>query len=395
MYDARGFRFLVAGGILELCKRLEYLPDEVVSGTLNPMKEPIQHSPLASLTTLELGGPADWLIEATSVTEIREALRWAGGAEIPITVIGGGSNVVVADRGVGGLVLKIANRGIEIDRGPHGAIVTAAAGEDWDELVRSTVGENLAGIECLSGIPGTAGATPIQNVGAYGQEVADVLTSVRVLHRETLEETNLTPADCDFGYRSSVFRRADNPYIILEVVLRLDEGGAPNLGYAQVAERFEGGPQPTLGELRAVILDLRRSKSMVIDDDDPNRRSVGSFFVNPVVDQPTFESVVASARVIGVLGFDQFPPAHQVGEDRQKLSAAWLVESAGFPRGATRGRVGVSTKHALALIHRGQGSSEELIRFARDIRRGVRAHLGIDLKPEPVFWGFDQDDPTA
>jgi UDP-N-acetylmuramate dehydrogenase len=359
------------------------------------MNEPTQHSSLAPLTTLELGGPADWLIEAESVTEIREALRWAAGAEIPTTVLGGGSNVVVADRGVRGLVLKIANRGIEIDRGHDGTLVTAAAGEGWDELVRTTVGENLAGLECLSGIPGTAGATPIQNVGAYGREVADVLRNVRVLHRETLEERVLTPADCGFGYRTSVFRRADNPHIILEVALSLDAGGAPNLSYAQVAERFSGGGLPSLGELRAAILDLRRSKSMVIDEDDPNRRSVGSFFVNPVVDDAAFESVAASARVLGVLGFDQLPPAHEVGEDRYKLSAAWLVEHAGFPRGATRGRVGLSTKHALALIHRGQGCTEELIRFARDIRRGVRTHLGIDLKPEPVFWGFDEDDPTA
>jgi UDP-N-acetylmuramate dehydrogenase len=358
------------------------------------MNEPTQHSPLAPLTTLELGGPADWLIEAESTTDIKEALRWAADAEIPTTVLGGGSNLVVADRGVRGLVLKIANRGIEIDRGHDGTLVTAAAGEGWDELVRTTVEENLAGLECLSGIPGTVGATPIQNVGAYGQEVADVLTSVRVLHRETLEERVLTRGDCGFGYRTSVFRRADNPYIILEVALSLDAGKTPNLSYAQVAERFSGVGPPSLGELRAAILDLRRSKSMVIDDDDPNRRSVGSFFVNPVVDAAALESVVASARVLGILGFDQLPPAHEVGEVRHKLSAAWLVEHAGFPRGATRGRVGLSTKHALALIHRGQGSTEEFIRFARDIRRGVRAHLGIDLKPEPVFWGFDEDDPT-
>jgi UDP-N-acetylmuramate dehydrogenase len=358
------------------------------------MIEATTNAALAPFTNLELGGPADWFFEATSVAEIREALRWASGAGTSTTVLGGGSNVVVADGGVRGLVLKIANRGLVIDRGQDSALVTAAAGEIWDEVVRTAVAENLAGIECLSGIPGTVGATPIQNVGAYGQEVAHVLTSVRVLHRETLEETVLTPANCDFGYRTSVFRRTDNPYIILEVVLRLGEGGAPNLGYAQVAERFDGGPQPSLGELRAVILDLRRSKSMVIDDDDPNRRSVGSFFVNPVVDGATLEGVVASARVIGVLGFDELPPAHEVGEDLYKLSAAWLVEHAGFPRGATRGRVGLSSNHALALIHRGEGSSEELVGFAREIRRGVRTHLGIDLKPEPVFWGFDKNDPT-
>ena len=371
-----------------------YRRGSVIAGKLFSMIEPATNVPLAPRTTLELGGPAGWLFEATSVTEIRDALRWAEDHEVPVTVLGGGSNVVVADRGVCGLVLKIANRGIEINRSHDGTLVTAAAGEGWDELVRTTVGENLAGIECLSGIPGTAGATPIQNVGAYGQEVADVLTSVRVLHRGTLEEFVLPAADCDFGYRSSVFRRTDSPCIILEVAFSLDAGGAPNLSYAQVAERFSGGGPPSLGELRAAILDLRRAKAMVIDDDDPNRRSVGSFFVNPVVDDATLESVVASARVLGVLGFDQLPPAHEVGKGRYKLSAAWLVEHAGFPRGATRGRVGLSTKHALALIHRGEGSTAELIEFARDIRRGGRAHLGVDLKPEPVFWGFDNDDPT-
>ena len=369
------------------------MPLRSVWCTLQRMIEATTNAALAPLTTLELGGPADWFFEATRVAEIREALRWAAGTEIPITVLGGGSNVVVADGGVRGLVLKIANRGIDIDRGHERVLVTAAAGEVWDEVVRTTVGENLAGIECLSGIPGTAGATPIQNVGAYGQEVAHVITSVRALHRETLEERVLAGGECGFGYRSSIFRRHDNPYIILEVEFSLDAGGAPNLSYQQVAERFGAGA-PSLGELRAAILDLRRSKSMVIDDDDPNRRSVGSFFVNPVVDGATLESVVASARVLGVLGLDQTPPFHKAGEGRYKLSAAWLVERAGFPRGATRGRVGLSTNHALALIHRGEGSTAELIEFARDIRRGVRAHLGVDLKPEPVFWGFEKNDPT-
>ncbi len=362
--------------------------------TLQRMIDATLNTALAPLTTLELGGPADWFFEATTIAEIADALRWAADAGAPVSVLGGGSNVVVADRGVRGMVLKIANRGLVIDRGHDGVTVTVAAGESWDELVRTTVGENLAGLECLSGIPGTAGATPIQNVGAYGQDVAQVLESVRVLHRETLEVEVLSARECGFGYRSSVFRHRDNPYIILEVSFSLEPGGAPNLGYAQVAERFPGAGAPSLGELRAAILDLRRSKSMVIDHDDPNRRSVGSFFVNPVVDGAVLESVVASARVLGVLGLDELPPAHEAGEDRYKLSAAWLIEHAGFPRGGTRGRVGLSTRHALALIHRGQGSTEELIEFARDIRRGVRAHLGVDLKPEPVFWGFDNNDPT-
>jgi UDP-N-acetylmuramate dehydrogenase len=358
------------------------------------MIKPVTNEPLAPRTTLGLGGPADWLFEATSVTEIGDALRWAADRKVPVSVLGGGSNVVVADRGVRGLVLKIATRGLEIDRGHDGVLVAVAAGEPWDEVVSTAVGEDLAGIECLSGIPGTTGATPIQNVGAYGQEVRAVIDGVRVLHRETLEESILTAAECGFGYRSSGFRRADNPYIILELRLSLEAGGAPNLRYAQVAERFEGGGQPSLGELRAAILDLRRSKSMVIDDDDPNRRSVGSFFVNPVVDGAGMEELIAMARTRGVLGSDELPPTHDVGDGRFKLSAAWLIERADYPRGCVRGRVGLSTKHALALIHRGGGSTGELVAFARDIRTGVRTHLGIDLKPEPVFLGFDTNDPT-
>jgi UDP-N-acetylmuramate dehydrogenase len=358
------------------------------------MADPLPNAPLGPNTTLELGGSADWFLEAAGASEVVDGLRWAADRDLPVSIIGGGSNVVVADTGVRGLVLKIANRGMEIERRHDRAILTAAAGEPWDEVVRAAVGEGLAGIECLSGIPGTAGATPIQNVGAYGQEVASVITSVRVFHRETREESVLEVGDCDFGYRSSLFRRADNPYIVLEVVISLQAGGPPTLSYSQLAERFDGGSPPSLGELRAAVLDLRRSKSMVIDDDDPNRRSVGSFFVNPVVDGDTVASVVESARMIGVLDFDQFPPVHDVGNDRHKLSAAWLIERAGFPRGCVRGRVGLSTNHALALIHLGQGTTDELIDFARDIRRGVRSHLGIDLKPEPVFLGFDEKDPT-
>ena len=359
------------------------------------MIRPLPDESLAPRTTLELGGPADSLVEAAGVTEIRDALAWAAEQKVPVSVLGGGSNIVVADSGVRGLVVKIATRGIEIDRRHDSAIVTVAAGEPWDEVVSTAVGENLAGIECLSGIPGTAGATPIQNVGAYGQEVGAVIEDVRLLHRATLEGRILTAAECGFGYRSSGFRRADNPYIILEVRFRLEAGGAPNLRYAQVAERFADGCRPSLAEVRAAILDLRRGKSMVIDDGDPNRRSVGSFFVNPVVDEATFEGLVAMARVLGVLGEDELPPAHDQGDGRFKLSAAWLIERAGYPRGSVRGRVGLSTRHALAVINRGDASADELVAFARDIRRGVRSHLGIDLRPEPVFWGFETNDPTA
>jgi UDP-N-acetylmuramate dehydrogenase len=351
-------------------------------------------APLAPFTTLDLGGDGEWMVEAANPSEIADALRWAADRDLEVTILAGGSNVVVADAGVSGLVLRLASRGVDIERSHEGALLTVAAGEPWDEVVAVSVAENLAGLECLSGIPGTAGATPIQNVGAYGQEVASVIEQVRVVDRRSLEERVLSAADCGFGYRSSVLRRPDNPFIVLEVVFSLQPEGAPTLSYSQVAERFPGESPPSLGELRAAVLDLRRSKSMVLDDDDPNRRSVGSFFVNPVVDGATLEEMIEAARMLGVLGLDQRPPVHEVAEDRYKLSAAWLMEHAGFPRGATRGRVGLSTNHALALIHRGGGTTTELVDFAREIRRGVRSHLGIDLHPEPVFLGFDSDDPT-
>lgn len=358
------------------------------------MFEPAANEPLAPTTTLEIGGAASWFVEIESVGELRESLRWASDGDHPVTIIGGGSNVVVSDRGVGGLVVRMVNRGLDLDQQHDSVVLTAAAGEPWDDVVSTSVRENLAGIECLSGIPGTAGATPIQNVGAYGQEVASVIESVRVLHRETLEEKVLSVGDCLFGYRSSRLREVGNPFIVLDVRFKLAPGGQPNLSYSQVAERFEGSNVPSLGELRATILELRRSKSMVIDEDDPNRRSVGSFFVNPVVSDAAVDELVETARLLGVLDFDQFPQVHPVGEDRNKLSAGWIIEAAGFPRGARRGNVGLSTNHALALINRGGATATELVDFARDIRRGVRTHLGIDLKPEPVFLGFDTTDPT-
>jgi len=358
------------------------------------MAEPTTREPLAPLTTLELGGQADWLIEASNVGEVREALRWAAEKSLPVSVLGGGSNVVVAGDGIRGLVLRVTNRGIDIEKRHDRRVLTAAAGEPWDDVVSAAVGEDLAGIECLSGIPGTAGATPIQNVGAYGQEVGAVIEDVRVLHRETLEERVLTPDECGFGYRSSVLRRPDNPYIVLELRFGLQEEGRPTLNYEQLAERFSGAEPPGLAEVRAAVLDLRRSKSMVIDDDDPNRRNVGSFFVNPVVDEATLNDLIESARLLGVLGFDDTPPAHEMGERLFKLSAGWLIEHAGYPRGCVRGRVGLSSKHALALINRGGATTEEFVAFATEIRRGVRSHLGIDLKPEPVFLGFDKTDPT-
>ena len=359
------------------------------------MVEPSENVPLAPLTTLEVGGAAEHLVEATTADEVADALRWARVRGLSVTVVGGGSNVVVADGGVRGLVLRLATRGVELERCDDCVLLTAAAGEPWDEVVAASVAEGLAGLECLSGIPGTAGATPIQNVGAYGQEVAAVVDGVRVVHRLSLEERELTAGDCAFGYRTSALRRSDSPWIVVAVRFALRPGGAPTLAYGQLAERFAGAAAPSLAEVRAAVLELRRAKSMVIDDADPNRRSAGSFFVNPVVDRELAEAVAEQARTLGVLGAGSGMPAHEVADGRVKLSAGWLIEHAGFPRGCGRGRVGLSTNHALAVVNRGGATSDELVAFARDVRRGVRSHLGVDLQPEPVFLGFTSPDPTA
>ncbi|MCU0302896.1 MAG: UDP-N-acetylmuramate dehydrogenase [Thermoanaerobaculales bacterium] len=358
------------------------------------MVTPRTDVPLAERTTLEVGGPAEHLVEVETVEALRDALGWAADRHLPVTVLGGGSNVVVGDDGLPGLTVVIAARGLEIERRNDRAVLTAAAGEPWDEVVAAAVAEGLAGIECLSGIPGLAGATPIQNVGAYGQEVAAVISEVRVLDRTTLEERRLTAADCGFGYRASRFRRPDNPFVVLSVSFELRPGGPPTLAYAQLAGLFPGPARPGLGEVRAGVLELRRGKSMVLDPDDPNRRSAGSFFTNPVVGRETAEAVTDAARALGVLDAGATMPMHEVGEGQVKLSAAWLIEHAGFPRGSVRGRVGLSSAHALALVNRGGATAAELVGLARDIRRGVRSHLGVDLTPEPVFLGFTTSDPT-
>jgi len=359
------------------------------------MMEPATDAALAPLTTLELGGAAEHLVEATTLSEVVDALRWARTRGVSVTVLGGGSNVVVSDDGVRGLVLRLAVRGIELERRHDRVLLTAAAGEPWDEVAAASVAEDLAGLECLSGIPGTAGATPIQNVGAYGQEVGAVIDGVKVLHRLSFEQRELTADDCAFGYRSSALRRPGNPWIVVGVRFALQPDGAPTLAYSQLAEAFPGKASPTLAQVRSTVLELRRSKSMVLDDADPNRRSVGSFFVNPVVDREAAEEVANAARTLGILGAEARLPMHELADGRIKLAAAWLIEHAGFPRGCSRGRVGLSTNHALALVNSGGATADELVAFARDIRHGVRSHLGIDLQPEPVFLGFTSPDPTA
>jgi UDP-N-acetylmuramate dehydrogenase len=360
-----------------------------------PLRERV---PLAPLTTLGLGGAARWFLEAREGASLAAALRWAEEEGVAATVLGGGSNAVVADRGVDGLVVRMAQRGVELQSGGRAReeLWTVAAGEPWDPLVARAVAAGLAGIECLSGIPGTAGATPIQNVGAYGQEVAEVVESVRVLDRTTLEEREMPPEECAFAYRDSLFRRRPERFAVLSVTLRLTRGGEPAVRYPELERAVAGtGERPSLASVRETVLALRRSKSMVIEPADENRRSVGSFFVNPVVMAGEAEAVVERALTAGVARDESEVPRFDGGAGRVKLSAGWLVERAGFPKGTRRGPVGVSSRHALALVHHGGGTTSDLLALAREVRQAVQERFGVTLQPEPVFLGFGEGDPLA
>lgn len=353
--------------------------------------------PLAPFTTLGLGGPARFYAEADDGAALAAALRRAHEDGVAATILGGGSNVVIADAGIDGLVVRMTLRGIERRPGPEGTeLWTVAAGEPWDPLVERAVAEGLAGIECLSGIPGTTGATPIQNVGAYGQEAAEVVASVRVLDRTALEEREMAPAACGFAYRDSLFRREPDRFAVLAVTFRLTPGGEPALRYPELERAIaEAGERATLASVRRAVLGLRRGKSMVIEAGDENRRSVGSFFVNPVMPPDEADAVVERALAAGVVGSPAEVPRFDAGDGRVKLSAGWLVERSGFAKGTRRGPVGVSSRHALALVHHGGGTTGDLLALAREVRRAVRDRLGVTLHPEPVFLGFGAADPIA
>lgn len=339
--------------------------------------------PLAPLTTFEVGGPARWFARADTVDQLRVALAWARAEGLAVFVLGGGSNLVVSDGGFDGLVLQVASRGIE----RRGSEVRVAAGEPWDAFVAWTVERDLAGVECLSGIPGTTGATPVQNVGAYGQEVSQTIREVTLLDRATGALSTRAADACAFGYRDSVFKRADRDrFIVVDVLFELRPGGAPTLAYAELAKhcaaRFPDGP--SLAETRAAVIALRAAKSMVIRDDDENRRSAGSFFVNPLVDRAAADEVVR--RWASTSPADVAVPSWPAG-DRVKLSAGWLIERSGIAKGTTRGPVGVSTKHALAIVNRGGATSADVARLRDEIVAAVRATFGVELVQEPESVG--------
>jgi UDP-N-acetylmuramate dehydrogenase len=309
-----------------------------------------------------------------------DAVREADAAGTPLLLLAGGSNVVIADSGFDGLVLRIATRGIE-RRAEDGRVrLSVAAGESWDELVAGAVADGLVGVECLAGIPGSVGATPIQNVGAYGQEVAETIVAVRVLDRRTGEVARLAPDECGFGYRTSAFKRRPGERVVLGVDFVLRRGGesAP-VRYGELARALgvELGASAPAPDVREAVLALRRGKGMVIDPDDPDSVSAGSFFTNPILEAEAFAALERRAG--------ERPPAFAEPDGRVKTSAAWLVEHAGFHRGYGDGRAGISSKHTLALVNRGGASTAELVALAREIATGVERAFGVALVPEPVF----------
>ena len=342
---------------------------------------------LASHTTIGLGGPARFFFSAPGVEEIRQALAWARDEGLPVHILGGGSNTVFADEGYPGLVLHVALRGVEFHEAGAWVEVTAAAGEVWDDLVRTCVERGLGGIECLSGIPGQVGATPVQNVGAYGQEVAETIVSLVALDRRTLREVRFSGPECGFGYRRSRFKEEDRGrYVIASVTYRLSAEGQPTVRYAELRRYLEertdlsalGSGRPALQRVREAVLALRRSKSMLVEPADPHSRSAGSFFLNPTLTPDRARRLTERWQALGGKGD---PPFFSVAEG-VRVPAAWPVEQAGFPRGHRRGNVGLSAHHALALVNYG-GTTEELLALAEEIREAVYARFGLWLEVEP------------
>ena len=339
---------------------------------------------MAPLTTLKVGGPARFFLEASTEEDIRESLRFASSKGLDVFVLGGGSNILVSDPGFDGLVVRVALKGIaaspdeQVDGLTH---VTVKAGEDWDGFVSDCVAGNLAGIECLSGIPGLVGGTPIQNVGAYGQEVSESIVAVRCLDRANDTVVTLSNDDCEFSYRSSIFNSMMiNRFLVLSVTFALWPGGTPKIVYKDLKEFFSGHT-PTIAEVRAAVLKIRASKSMVIDRTDPNSLSAGSFFKNPIVEHSRLSDIARNAAAETV-------PYFETDGGKVKIPAAWLVERAGFHKGFSMGNVGISTNHSLALINRGGATAAELIALKDEIVRAVAARFGIELVPEPIFVGF-------
>jgi UDP-N-acetylmuramate dehydrogenase len=345
-----------------------------------------ENVPLAPLTTLGVGGQARFFARARSAREVGEAIAFACAKNLPLFVLGGGSNVVVSDRGWNGLVLEVAIVGIEEHPIAREIMFRVGAGEDWDRFVAHCVERNCSGLECLSGIPGRVGGTPVQNVGAYGQEVGETIHSVLAFDLQRGGVRELTAGDCEFGYRTSLFNtREHGRYIILEVTYALQPDGKPHLGYSDLKSYFVGrNGTVSIRETRDAVLDIRERKGMLIRPGDADSRSAGSFFKNPVISAERHRELTERARARGLR-----LPSYPALSKQNKIPAAWLVEHSGFAKGYRRGRAGISTKHALALVNLGGATAAEILALKDQIQSGVEEVWGIRLEPEPVFVGFD------
>ncbi|MGD9895864.1 MAG: UDP-N-acetylmuramate dehydrogenase [Candidatus Methylacidiphilaceae bacterium] len=345
-----------------------------------------ENVPLAPLTTLGVGGNARFFVEVRTETEGCDALSWASERNLPLFVLGGGSNVVIGDRGFPGLVLKMAIRGVESGSENGNRIFWAGAGEPWDPFVLRTISEHLPGLVLLSGIPGTVGGTPIQNVGAYGTEVATSIRAVRALDRRDGRIVELSPHACAFGYRRSIFNaEAKGCYLVLAVCYSLSQDRMPELRYPDLLSFFSKKDKPASPEeIREAVLQIRRSKAMVLAADEEDSRSVGSFFKNPILESAPFAELLSRAEKRGLT-----PPSYPESGGKRKVPAAWLVENAGFPKGFRRASIGISKRHALAIVNRGGATASEIIAFMGEIQNAVEAIFAVRLQPEPVFVGFE------
>jgi UDP-N-acetylmuramate dehydrogenase len=343
------------------------------------------NAPLGPLTTLQVGGPAQYFVEAKSIADVNEAVEFAKSKSLPLFVLGGGSNLVISDAGWPGLVLKIAIPGTTEHKENDTIRFEVGAGEEWDSFVAGAVARNCAGVECLSGIPGSVGGTPVQNVGAYGQEVADTIESVIALDLRDGQQREISKADCGFKYRTSIFNTTERGrYIILQVTYALKLGGTAHIAYADLKKHFYGWEEaPTLADTREAVRRIRASKGMLITPGDADCRSAGSFFKNPILSATEFDDLTkrATEKKLQI-------PSYPALDAQRKVSAAWLVEHSGFARGYSAGRVGISSKHSLAIINRDQATAADVVALKEHIQQRVQDIWDIRLEAEPVFVGF-------
>lgn len=336
---------------------------------------------LAPYTTFGIGGPARWFVEALTEGDVAEAVAFAGRRQAPLFVLGGGSNLLVSDAGFPGLVLRIALKGIEQSRSGAVAGFSVAAGESWDEFVSLTVRENCGGVECLAGIPGTVGGTPVQNVGAYGQEVAETIRMVRAFDLRTQRFVELNASECGFAYRSSIFNgRERGRFVVTRVDYHLEVDGKPKISYADLKRYFQDwDAHPALAEVSAAVREIRHSKGMLIVPGEADCRSAGSFFKNPVIGADHFARIEAEAK--GEV------PKYPAGDGKVKIPAAWLLDQAGFHKGYVSGRAGISSRHTLALINRDGAMAADIAALRDKVIAAVEAKFAIHLEPEPVWVG--------